>query len=136
MIHKLYRLKFFGICLMFFMAMSCDKQELLPDGQLKIKFNKTKTAVENEVKIRFESLEEDSRCPLNAYCIWEGQATVKLKFNDADESSLTLRSGENELNKLILDGYEYTLIDVLPYPDADKKRKDKDYEIIIQVEKQ
>jgi len=35
------------------------------------------------VQICFDSLLSDSRCPANANCVWQGEATVKLSLHSA-----------------------------------------------------
>jgi hypothetical protein len=35
------------------------------------------------VLIRFEKVIEDSRCPMNARCIWEGNARIEIKASDS-----------------------------------------------------
>jgi hypothetical protein len=37
----------------------------------------------------FESVYEDSRCPLNVDCVWAGEATVRLRLLYADETEHT-----------------------------------------------
>ena len=64
---------------------------------------------------------QDSRCPVNVQCIWEGQATVKLTLsrNTASSSVELIIGAQAQPNALVtLGGYTYnvTLQDVIPYP--------------------
>lgn len=35
------------------------------------------------LRIHFDSVPEDSRCPINVVCVWEGNATVRLSLDSA-----------------------------------------------------
>lgn len=57
---------------------------------------------------------DDSRCPSDVTCIWEGRTSVTLRiYNQTQYHTIILT---NETPTLHVDSYEITLIDVLPYP--------------------
>jgi hypothetical protein len=57
----------------------------------------------------------DSRCPSDVMCVWEGRASVILRiYNQTQSQTITLTTGENTTS--YMDSYEINLIDVLPYP--------------------
>lgn len=37
-------------------------------------------------RLRVDKVVEDSRCPMNARCVWAGRATVRLTLNDGRRS--------------------------------------------------
>lgn len=81
--------------------------------------NQSKKVCCNAV-LRVNSI-QDSRCPVNVQCIWEGQARVKLTLSrNAVSSSVELIIGaQAQPNALIALGiytYSVTLQDVVPYP--------------------
>ncbi|MEE8417772.1 MAG: hypothetical protein V3S06_03830, partial [candidate division Zixibacteria bacterium] len=63
-------------------------------------------------------LTEDSRCPVNVICVWEGQVTVALNISiDGTESgaiSLTSRAGHEKLALADINGYSIRLAKVEP----------------------
>ncbi|MCE9617101.1 MAG: hypothetical protein K8Q88_01890 [Nitrosarchaeum sp.] len=62
---------------------------------------------------------EDSRCPLDVTCIWEGRASVTLYiYNQTQYRAITLNT--NDAKTFRVDSYEINLIDVLPYPVSTK----------------
>lgn len=69
--------------------------------------------VNDDLEIAFRSVPGDSRCPINACCLWEGDATVVLLFrNGPDTLHTTLEPRE------ILDGpYHIRLVGLAPYPE-------------------
>ncbi len=124
-----------GAGLLLMLAVGCDNRDPLPANHFRVNFDKTEKIGVNNVSVTFQKLVEDSRCPKNAYCIWAGQAVIDLEINDGWVGSLTLNVEDQAAKKLIYEGYEYTLIDVLPYPDADKLVNEKQYEIILKIAK-
>jgi len=72
------------------------------------------------VRVCFDSLIEDSRCPRNAICIWEGAARVKLSLivngqQESFELSTLNRSPHYRTDTVVL-GYRVQLKNVYPYP--------------------
>ena len=90
---------------------------------------------EENIWITFDSVLEDSRCPVNVACFWAGNA--KLGF--------TFAKGENKIPFLLnthggrfpgdttLLGYKIFLLDVKPYRHTDSTFTQKDYSAIIVV---
>ena len=72
----------------------------------------------------------DSRCPVDVVCIWAGEATVRFSFTTDDfyAASFDLRIGTKDT---LIDGYHFSLIDLLPYPDTRVERKMEDYKARI-----
>ena len=73
--------------------------------------------------ICFDSLITDSRCPVNAVCIWEGYAAVKLSvvIHTGTVQGITLSTLKDATtsippNETVIDGYHIKLLDVTPYP--------------------
>ena len=76
---------------------------------------------------------EDSRCPSDVTCIWEGRASVTLRiYNQTQYISIILTTGETPTSHV--DSYDITLIDVLPYPVSTKDITDE-YVATISVSK-
>lgn len=80
--------------------------------------------VDNDIAFPVTVLQiQDSRCPINANCIWMGEAKVQLLLNDELSKSLCLGDcadkdpKANEANfRLQGERYTITLHDVQPYP--------------------
>ena len=47
-----------------------------------LKMGEEKSLQKEKLKIKFVDVPEDSRCPMNARCIWIGNARIKLKVNN------------------------------------------------------
>ena len=75
----------------------------------------------------------DSRCPSDVTCIWEGHASVTLRiYNQTQYRTIILTTGEN--TTLYVDSYEINLIDILPYP-VSVKDISKEYVATISISK-
>jgi len=79
------------------------------------------TAVVNDAKISltFESVSEDSRCPSDVQCIWEGDAVVVLKVKTtADEVTREVHTqgGETRARKAPAGDHIVTLVRLDPTP--------------------
>jgi len=78
--------------------------------------------------VRFDHITEDSRCPADVDCVWEGRATISLSliagdtvdgvqlsipgFVDADSEPQPLQSA-------VVNGYTFTILQLDPYPGQD-----------------
>jgi hypothetical protein len=75
---------------------------------------------DNSVNICFDSVIEDSRCPYNGVCIWEGIAVCKFALKKNNEvypfrlSSFTM-TGFGSKDTMLL-GYKIEFIDLTPHP--------------------
>lgn len=74
----------------------------------------------DRVKLGFEAIVSDSRCPANAMCIWQGAATATFSFTkNGDSHRFNLSSITMEPNytkDTVIAGYKIEFINLLPYP--------------------
>lgn len=73
------------------------------------------------VKVTLQKVLSDSRCPLNAICVWEGDAAVALRFEPSGGRSVdaTLHtSGKGGVVSVSVGGTEFRLIGLTPFPVA------------------
>jgi len=105
---------------------SCNKNtELTGDSSfslndtLKLAINKSAINNENQITVRIDSVLNDSRCPSDVVCVWEGNAAVRFILNnDGDETKFVLNThgGDNFRSDTIIDGYSVQLVKLNPYP--------------------
>ncbi len=88
------------------------------DTPITLAFSKIASVEDEKILIEFADLTEDSRCPVNVICVWEGQVTVALNISiDGTESgaiSLTSRAGHEKLALADINGYSIRLAKVEP----------------------
>jgi hypothetical protein len=84
----------------------------LPGGQ--------SVLMETGLKITFEAVPEDSRCPKDVDCVWAGQAQVTLQVQAPGQSlaTLTLITMPDQTTPTPANyaGYNIELLDLAPYP--------------------
>ncbi len=90
---------------------------------------------ESDLKILFSSIPEDSRCPRNTSCVWEGRAVIDLTLTGKRDTTLSLtdQAGKPELAKVTYDGLLFRLITVRPYPVADQQIPTDAYSVELEV---
>ena len=103
---------------------SCSKSadKRLQEGTIELKLHESAEGrIEGDkVKLSFDAVVSDSRCPANAMCIWQGAATATFSFtknNDAHRFNLsTITMKPNYTKDTVIAGYKIEFINLLPYP--------------------
>jgi hypothetical protein len=93
---------------------------------------------ENKMYICLEAVLNDSRCPTGAYCFWEGNATVRLKFEKGNDKPVLfdLNTHRGFTNDTIISGYKFSLVGLGPYPTLNHRTDPKDYKAQFLIEKE
>jgi len=73
----------------------------------------------------------DSRCPSDVECVWEGKADVKIDVESPVRGSITL-STYNHLSDTI-GYYSFELKDISPYPVSTRTIKIEDYNVTLKI---
>lgn len=84
----------------------------------------------------------DSRCPINADCIWAGKVDLKFVVSDGTyKEDVEIVFGDGQKNSgqatFSLGGqlYELKVSEVLPYPETEKHPALEDYKVKLTIEK-
>lgn len=104
--------------------------------EIMVKAGRTVAVEGGRLKIKFEAVVDDSRCPQGVDCIWSGNAEVVLKVTTTDGKSATVKLNTN-LNPKEVDfhGYKIKLGRLSPYPIKDEKIEPSQYEAILIISK-
>lgn len=107
-----------------------DSRSLM--GTINLTDKETQTVVHQGKSIAITASDfKDSRCPINADCVWQGNATVKITFKDDEkEQDITMCLGACSVlsvplpNTIQLNGttYKIKLEEITPYPTLDKNK--------------
>jgi hypothetical protein len=93
----------------------------------------TGRAVVAGLEVRFDEVVEDSRCPMNARCVWEGNARVAFRVRHADKvSTLTLNTSERFATRKEFGDTVLRLVRLEPTPMAGEKVKE--YTVVLIAE--
>lgn len=109
----------------------CDKynsEELTLNDTIDFNYSELYCNSKYELRLSFDSL-SDGRCPIGAWCIWEGTARINFIVQSSSASThiFSLFTHNSLLNDTVIDGIGYELIDVLPYPELEKNYQEEDY---------
>lgn len=108
-------------------------------NQFQLKIGQTALIESENIKLRFLNVTEDSRCPSDVICVWEGQVTILLDIIHNDQNlgdlALTIRGGDQTLVAKTFDDYSIQLMQVEPYPKASEPTQSSDYVATLLVSK-
>jgi hypothetical protein len=116
----------------------CEKEyEIAPLNEIfKLKFGETKTIGDSDLRIRIDSV-HDGRCPIEAFCIWEGNATVSFRFSDGiNITSFKLNTFDAFQTDTLLSHYRIKLTGLTPGNRMNPPVKPEEYtgEVLITSE--
>ena len=94
-----------------------------------VKYGDSVTLADGRV-LAFVDVVEDSRCPADAMCIWQGRAIVAFNL-DGERFEVEFLGPEDTVKSL--EGIDLALKDVQPYPLASQPSDEADYEVTVRV---
>ena len=112
------------------------KRVIVLEQEFKLKVGESAKALHEGLKVEFESVAEDSRCPRGVTCIWAGNAKILLKVEkDAGKkANVELNTNINPKTSRYFE-YELRLKELKPYPESNATIKASDYEVTLTVHK-
>jgi hypothetical protein len=113
-----------------------DFDNLILNDTVSLSFHDCLNDSEYQMYICLDSVLNDSRCPSGVNCFWEGNATVRFKYQKYNSNPVIfdLNTHKGFRSDTIIDRYKFTLLDLTPYPTAHKKIEQKDYTARILIE--
>ena len=87
----------------------------------------------NDLRLTFRSVEGDSRCPVDAVCVWAGDAEIALRIEQAGKAAVAALHTTLEPKKTEWNGYTIALVSVSPARRASEPVKAEDYRAEILV---
>ena len=102
---------------------SCSKSgNKFREGTVELKLSECENGniAGDDLKLCFNAVVTDSRCPANAVCVWQGAATATFSFTKNgdthrfDLSTITMHP--NYTKDTVIAGYKIEFINLLPYP--------------------
>ena len=102
------------------------------DSNFEIKQNQSESiGIKINQTIEFEDLEikfikiEDSRCPSDVTCIWEGEAKITFQIKQQSESQTITLTTQDISTTTSVGRYEISLMNIVPYPTTTKGISDE-----------
>lgn len=91
---------------------------------LNLRLGQQKFVSNGKLTVKFLSVVEDSRCPINARCIWAGNAKIRVSVAKGRAAAriieLETRSGQDGVTMY---GYRFTLANLSPHPGEPERPK-------------
>jgi hypothetical protein len=85
---------------------------ILLNDSVNVKVCQTVRLSNGELVFQFNSVLDDSRCPIGVECLWQGNASILLSFpNHIDTLNTFYEQGQIEYGN-----YKVRMIDLLPWP--------------------
>ncbi len=102
---------------------SCSKSgNKFKEGTIELKLSDCESGniAGDDLKLCFEAVVNDSRCPANAVCIWQGAATATFSFTKNSKTHRinlsTINMQPNYTKDTVIAGYKIEFINLSPYP--------------------
>ena len=99
-----------------------------------VKSGQKKSVAKGEFSIKFVSVTEDSRCPVDAVCVWAGNAKVHVKITDPHGGSKMMVMNTNAGTKGDqYNGWAIYLTELTPPSKSGGKIKQKAYSATFSI---
>src|SRR6476620_7227249 len=111
------RMVLFSLCL-FLLQASCRKSSFDNNNRVLLNHCLDKRFGSNQVSLCFDSVLQDSRCPMYMDCIWAGYVLAEFTFHEGGNTNPLRLSSKPGLPgpDTTISGYHIRLITVNPYP--------------------
>jgi hypothetical protein len=145
--HRRFRMIVLGVsCVVFFACAGIVDAKTYSDGKLtvvrlnrnfKLKAGQRVNLRGTNLRIKFLTVETDSRCPSDVKCVWAGNAAVQFQLsNGRGNKTVTLNTGgANFVSEVEYRDYKVKLVDLSPYPRSDRQVAASDYAATLFVSK-
>ena len=113
---------------------SCEKETISEafsvglDNDFKINYDYH--SIDNYLSFTITEI-NDSRCPSDVVCVWEGKADVKIEVKTPTRGSVLLSTYNHRIDTL--GNYSFELKDISPYPISTKTIKLEDYNVTLKI---
>ncbi len=81
-----------------------------------LKIGESTNIDEPKIIIKFIDVLEDSRCPSDVQCVWEGTVSIEINIIYEDENLGNKILNYSNLHKVSFIGYYIKYLDLSPYP--------------------
>lgn len=97
------------------LSVTCVLSAKTPET-VNVRLGHSKAADRGKILIRFISVAEDSRCPMNARCVWEGNAKIKVAVSvGRRRAEMVELNSTIEPQTVTVHGYRLSLKDLNPH---------------------
>ena len=103
--------------------------------EFELKVGQTARLTSVALQLTLRAIEEDSRCPIDAVCIWQGNARARLEAQvgeDGPSAEVKLNTGVQPMEAQA-HGVTIRLVGVLPAPRSEVQIRPNQYSVLLVV---
>ncbi len=127
---------FLTVFLIVFLIVSCNNEEfselVVIGSEADFQLGEIIQSDGNSLKFSITEI-NDSRCPSDVFCFWEGKADVKIEIELPQIGFIILSTHDNLIDTFGI--YSFEFIDISPYPISTETIELKDYIVTLKIEK-
>ena len=135
---------FFLLILCAFLTLSCQKDPKDPtaitfllNSPFELKYGETSKDTVTMISLSIDSIINDSRCPADVICVWEGNAEVQFIFsNSINQVKFILNTHPYFRSDSLINGYRIKLISLKPYLKTALDKKLEKYSAELKITKE
>ncbi|WP_369017724.1 hypothetical protein QBE54_08240 [Thermatribacter velox] len=103
-----------------------------PGEEFSIKVGEQVVVEGSNVRVSFQGIVEDSRCPQGMECFWEGGVIARLKIGNQE---MDVEIVESQLpQEMIFGAYRMVILRILPARTSPEPPDAKEYQIFLKIE--
>lgn len=109
-------------------------------GNLSIKYGETASIDDGALQLAFVHVDEDSRCPKEVLCVWQGRAQVQVHAildgvdqGDLALSTLSMTPSGGQPGDVAVGRYALKMVGLTPYPSVNAKPAPEEYVLLLDV---
>lgn len=125
---------YFLLALISLLFISCENETVSESFSVglesKFKINNDYQSLDNYLNFSITEI-NDSRCPSDVQCIWEGKVDVKIKVLNPTSGTITLSTYHHLIDTI--GNYSFEIKDVSPYPVSNKTIKLEEYDVTLKI---
>jgi len=104
-----------------------------------LRINETALIIPDGIRVTFQEVPEDSRCPIGLTCFWEGRAVIQFSFEKYDNYVTGILATPNNLTQppveMSVFDRQVKLLEVAPYPEGKRPIPIEKYRVRLVVER-
>ena len=136
---KLYEISFIAVAIIFIGSYPVafgQAQEVNLNTPFVLKVNQN-AVIDSEITLTLLDIEEDSRCPFDVTCVWEGSVKAQIHLNKGQKNLGThvIPQDVKDPDEQIFDNYFFRIVEVTPYPKSSTPIKPSEYSVTFLVSK-
>jgi len=115
---------------------SANRPETFKAETFALRYGNQKTIARGELRIRFVTVMEDSRCPVGVNCVWAGNAKIQVRVSDRRGHSKMIELNTNGEPRAAQFGrYAINLVNLTPQPRQNSKPAPSRYTAMFSIQR-